>query len=164
IELMITNHPRVVSEVIEKIDHQFALVSKAHLCALIDIADIDQDRVRILPPPSADLRDATRQTAAISGSVVIKCRQNMAVQIRRVQDRDANCVRLKRGSGTRQRRKSTEQSRATGESQKIAPRPRRVWVRHCGVSSADRLTVNECQFQWKRRASPRWCLILQLPG
>ena len=71
IELVIANHPGVVFEVIEKIDHQFALVSEAHLCTLIDVADIDQDRVRILPPPSADLRDATRQTAAISSSVVI---------------------------------------------------------------------------------------------
>src|SRR4029077_4532277 len=132
IELMITNHPRVVSEVIEKIDHQFALVSKAHLCALIDIADIDQDRVRILPPPSADLRDATRQTAAISSSVVIRCRQNMAMQICRVQDRDADRVRLKRGSSTGQRRTSTKQSRTAGEFQEIAPRPGSVWVRHCG--------------------------------
>ena len=83
---MIANYPGVVFEVIEKIDHQLALVSKAYLCALIDIADVDQDRVRILPPPSADLRDAARQTATISSSVVIRCRQNVAVQIRRVQD------------------------------------------------------------------------------
>src|SRR4029077_3449077 len=130
IELMITNHPRVVSEVIEKIDHQFALVSEAHLCALIDVADVDQDRVRILPTPSADLRDATRQTATISSSVVIRCRQNMAMQIRRVQDRDADRVRLKRRSGTRQRRNSAEQSRATGEFYEIAPRPGSVGIRH----------------------------------
>jgi hypothetical protein len=109
--------------VIEKIDHQFAFVSEAHLCALIDVADIDQDGIRILPSPLADLRDATRKTAPISGSVVIRCGQNMAMQIRRVQNRDAEGVWLKRGSGTRERRKSTDQSRATGESQKIAPRP-----------------------------------------
>jgi hypothetical protein len=72
--------------VIEKIDHQFALVSEAYVGALINVADIDEDRVRVLPPPSADLRDATRKTAAISSSVVIKCRQNMAMQIRCVQD------------------------------------------------------------------------------
>src|SRR3954467_9406771 len=97
---MIADHPGVVFEVIEKIDHQFALVSEAHLCALIDVADIDQNRVRILPTPSPDLRDATRQTAAIRSSVVIRSRQNMAMQIRRVQDRNADSVLLERRSGT----------------------------------------------------------------
>jgi len=47
----------------------------------------------------------------------------MTVEIGCVQDRDANRIGLKRGSRTRQRWKSTEQSRATGESQKIAARP-----------------------------------------
>jgi hypothetical protein len=37
------------------------------------------------------------------------------VQIRRVQDRHADGVWLKRGRGSRKRRNSTEQSRATGE-------------------------------------------------
>jgi len=40
---VIANHPRVVFEVIEKIDHQFALISQAHLCALINVAYIHQD-------------------------------------------------------------------------------------------------------------------------
>jgi hypothetical protein len=47
----------------------------------------------------------------------------MAMQIRRVQDRDADGVRLKRGSGIRQRRNSAEQSSATGELYEIAPSP-----------------------------------------
>jgi hypothetical protein len=88
----------------------------------------------------------------------------MAVQISRVQDRDADCVRLKRGSGTRQRRKSTEQSRATGEFQKIAPRPGSVWVRHYGVASAERLTINESQFQWKTRADAAQGPVACLPA
>jgi hypothetical protein len=112
---VIANHPGVVFQVIEKFDHQFALISEAYVGALINVADIDQDRVWILPPPSADLRDATSQPTAISSSVVVRCRQNVAVQIRGVQDRDADGIRLKRGSGTRQRRKSTEQSRPAGE-------------------------------------------------
>ena len=44
----------------------------------------------------------------------------MTVEIGCVQDRDANRIGLKRGSRTRQRGERTEQSRATGESQKIA--------------------------------------------
>ena len=61
--------------------------------------------------------------------------------------RDNDLLVSIRGGGTRQRRKSTEQSRATGDSQKIAPRPGSVWVRHCGVASDGRLTVNQSQFQ-----------------
>jgi len=40
---VITNHPRVIFEVIEKIDYQFAFISEAYLGALINITDIDQD-------------------------------------------------------------------------------------------------------------------------
>jgi hypothetical protein len=71
---------------IEKINHQSALVSEAYVGALINVADIDKDRVWILPAPTPNLRNATRKAAAISSSVVIKCRQNVPVQIRRVQD------------------------------------------------------------------------------
>src|SRR2546423_10720239 len=87
--------------------------------------------MRVLPAPAPNLGGATGKAAAVSSSVVIKCRQNVAVQIRRVQDRDADGVRLKRGSSTGQRRKSTEQSRATGEFQKVASRPGSIWGRHC---------------------------------
>src|SRR5262249_34788655 len=159
------NHPRVVFEVIEKIDHQFALISEAYVGALINVSDIDEDRVRILLTPVPNLRDATRQATTINCPVVIRCRQNMAVQIRRVQDRDADGFRLKRGSSTGQCRKCAEQSGSAGKPQEIASRPGSVWVRHCAVASADRLTVNESQFQLKRRASHApWCLIVQKPG
>jgi hypothetical protein len=95
-----------------------------------------------MPLPSADLRDATRHATAITSPVVIRRRQNVTVQIRRVQDGDANGVRLKRGGSTGQRGKSAEHSRAASELQKVAARPESVWVRHCGVASAERLTVN----------------------
>src|SRR4029079_2170097 len=104
----------------------------------------------MLPPPSPNLRDATRQTAAISSPVVIERRQNVAMQIRRVHDRDTNGVRLKCGSCAGERGKSTEQSCPASDFQEIAPRPGSVWERHCGVASADRLIVTEYQFQWKR--------------
>src|SRR5206468_12336988 len=85
----------------------------------------------------------------------------MTVEIGCVQDRDANRIGLNRGSRTRQRWKSTEQSRATGESQKIAARPCSVYVRHCSLDSAERLTINETQFQWNSGADaaqgvPAW--------
>src|SRR4029453_11105534 len=43
--------------------------------ALINVADIDQDGVRILPAPAPNLRDATRKATAISSPVVIRRRQ-----------------------------------------------------------------------------------------
>jgi len=52
---MIADDPGVVFEMIEQVDHQRALVSKADVSALIHVADVDQDRVGILPPPAPDL-------------------------------------------------------------------------------------------------------------
>src|SRR5262245_35406307 len=118
---------------VKQIDHQLAFISQTHVGALINVADINQDRVSILPLPSTNLRDATSQAAAISGSVVIGRGQDVAMQIRRVQDRDTDCVRLKRGSRTSQRWKCAEYSRTAGEFQKVAPRPRSVGVNHSGV-------------------------------
>ena len=83
---MIANHPGVVFKIIEQIDHQRAFVSEADVGALIHVADIDQDRVRIFTAPPPDLRRATRQSAAIRVSVVVEGWQDMTVQIGRVQD------------------------------------------------------------------------------
>ena len=41
IEFMIANDPSVVPEMIEQIDHQFALVSQTDFGALIHVADVD---------------------------------------------------------------------------------------------------------------------------
>ena len=60
IELMIADNPRVVSEMIEQIDHQLAFVAQTDIRPLIDIADVDQNRVRISPAPPANLRRTTR--------------------------------------------------------------------------------------------------------
>jgi hypothetical protein len=40
---VIANHPRVVFEVIEKIDHQLAFILQADIGALIHVAAIDQN-------------------------------------------------------------------------------------------------------------------------
>ncbi len=92
IEFVIANNPRVVFEMIKQIDHQLALVTQADVGALIHVPDIDQDRVRIFPLPKPDLRDATRHSAAIRISVVIGGRQDMAVEVRCVQDRHGDSV------------------------------------------------------------------------
>ena len=130
IEFVIADDPGVVFEMIEQIDHQFALVSQADFSALIHVADVDQDRVWILPSPAPDLRSATRQPAAIRISVVIGGWQNMAVEVRRVQDRDANRVGVERRSSARQSWNRAEQSRPAGEFQKLPPSPVSVRVKH----------------------------------
>ena len=43
IELVISDDPCVVIEMIEEINHQPALISQAHVRAFIDVANIDED-------------------------------------------------------------------------------------------------------------------------
>ena len=93
---MITNDPRVVFQIVKKVDHQLAFAAQADLSALINVAHIDQDRVPILLPPAAYLRHTTRQSAEVRISAVIDRRQNVAVQISRVQDRDGNRAGIER--------------------------------------------------------------------
>src|SRR6266498_1421266 len=99
---MIADDPGVIFEMIKQVDHQRALVSKADVGALIYFADVDQDLVGIFTLPAPDLRRATRQSAAIWISIVIKGRQDMTVQIRRMQDRNANRVGIERRSSARE--------------------------------------------------------------
>ena len=134
---MIADDPRVVFEMIEQIDHQRALVSKAHVGALIYVADIDQDRVGIFTPPAPDLRCATRQSAPTWISVVVGGWQDMPVQVRRVQDRNTKRVGIERSSGLRKRRDSAEQSRLAGEFQELSPSPITVCVKHRLLQWAD---------------------------
>src|SRR5437660_12552802 len=96
IEFMVPNNPRVVFEMIEEINHQLAFAAQPHLGALINITDIDENRVSVLSAPPPNLRDATRQSAHIKVSVVIDRRQNVTVQIGRMQDRDADRIGRKR--------------------------------------------------------------------
>ena len=103
IEFVIANDPRIVIEMIKQIDHQFPFGPQTDFGALIHVADVDQNRVPILPPPASNLRNATRKPATIGVSVVIGGRQNMAVDVRCMQDRDANRVGVKRGCSARQR-------------------------------------------------------------
>ena len=102
IEFVIADDPGVVFEVIKQIDHQFAFVPQTDFCALIYVANVDQNRVSILSSPPPDLRNATGEPPAIRSSVVVRGWQNMPVQVGCMQDRDANCVGFERRSRTRQ--------------------------------------------------------------
>ena len=140
---MIADDPGVVFEMIEQIDHQRALVSKADVSPLIHVADVDQDRVGAFPLPAPDLRRATRQSAAIWISVVVGGWQDMTVQVRRVQDRNTNRVGIERSSSTRERRDGANQSRLAGEFQKFPASPRCVRVKHRLFQWADILALRQ---------------------
>src|SRR5213076_2567281 len=64
--------PGVVFEIIKQIDHQFAFVPQTYFCALIYVANVDQNRVSILSSPPPDLRNATGEAPAIRSSVVVR--------------------------------------------------------------------------------------------
>ena len=54
----------------------------------------------------------------------------MTMEIRRVQDRNANRIGLQRGSRASQRWDCADQSRPANELQEIAPRPVSVRMKH----------------------------------
>ena len=126
VELMVADNPCVAFEMIEQIDHQLALAAQPNVRSLIHVADIDQDRVRTLLLPTPDLRDATRYSTAIRISVVIGSRQNMAMEVRRMQDRDANRVGIERRSRARQSRDRAEQSRPASKLQELPSSPESI--------------------------------------
>jgi hypothetical protein len=71
---------------IEEIDHERAVRSQADIGPLINVADVDLDRISILTAPSPDLSGAPREPAEIRVSLVIGGGQNVPVQIGRVED------------------------------------------------------------------------------
>ena len=66
---------------IEEIDHERAVRPQTDVSALIDIADVDQDRIPILTAPAFDLGRAAGEPAEIPVPDVIARRQNVSVQI-----------------------------------------------------------------------------------
>ena len=86
IEFVIANDPGVVFQIIEEIDHERAVRSQADIGALVDIADVDQDRISILASPSPDLSNAARKPAEIGVALVIGSGQNVSVEVGRVKD------------------------------------------------------------------------------
>src|SRR3989442_12702371 len=82
---------------IEEINNGCAVGAQADVSSLTNIVDVDQDRISILPSPSPDLRHAARETAEVRVSGVIARRQNMSMQIGRVENRDLNRVVVRCG-------------------------------------------------------------------
>jgi hypothetical protein len=64
---------------IEEIDHERAVRAQTDVSALVNVADVNQDRIPILPAPPPNLGDATREAAEVRISCVITRGQNMSV-------------------------------------------------------------------------------------
>ena len=131
---MIANDPCVVFEVIEEIDHQCAVGAQADIGALINVTDVDQDRISILPAPASNLRDAARKAPEVRVSRVIARRQNVSVQIGRVENRDLNRVAVRPGDGARDGRCSAKQTRLPDRFKKRAPSGGTHLHRHISIS------------------------------
>ena len=89
---MVPDDPGVVIKEIEEIDHRPSLVPEPELRALIDVADIEQEGVWIFAAPGIDLGCAPGQAAEVGMALVIDRRQNMPMQIGRVQETQPNDI------------------------------------------------------------------------
>ena len=123
-------------------------VCRPNFGALVDVADIEEERVGIGPPPLADLRGATGEAAEVGMIVVIDRGQDVAVQIGGVEDGDRDGVGRRRPrSGAGQR----GQQRALPErAQKPAPAERG----HVNVHGAISVDIAG-RMKHKSSASPR---------
>ena len=98
---MIADDPGVVFQMIEKIDHERAVRAQTDVGSLVNVADVNQDRIPILPAPAPNLGDATREATEARISCVITRGQNVSVEIGRVENRDLNRVACRAGAGRR---------------------------------------------------------------
>src|SRR5205085_12316731 len=96
VELVIADNPGVKTEMIEHVDHQASPGSQANVGALVDISDVNQNRVRIFPPPPPQLGYAPRQSTQIGSSIITFGRQNVSMQIGGMQNRNRDDVRRER--------------------------------------------------------------------
>jgi hypothetical protein len=119
---VIAHNPRIVGERIEAANHGRAPRFQAELGALVDVADVDEDGVRVRSPPLPDLGGATGQATKIGMTLIIDRGENVAVQIGRVQNGDGDGIRLLRPKRTRQR---GEQGPLPECAQESAPAKRR---------------------------------------
>src|SRR5207237_217147 len=120
IKLVVADHPGVVSEMIEQIDHQLALAAKTEISALINVSRVDQNCVWILPAPSPNLSNTAGQTSQITGSIIIDGRQNVTMEIGCVQDRNGNGIAIEELRGADKRRRATNDPRLSHPSEEIA--------------------------------------------
>jgi hypothetical protein len=60
VELVIANDPGVIAQVIKQIYNELPFAAQTDISSLINVSDIDQDGIPILPAPSPDLSDTPR--------------------------------------------------------------------------------------------------------
>src|SRR5438477_5127892 len=152
IEFMIPNNPGVVLKIIEEIDHEFAFAAQTDVGPLINITDVDQNRVAISPSPLVDLRDAPCQPSHSRSSLIVQGRQNVTVQIGCVQNGNRNCVGIEPCRGACEIRNCADQSRLTSHLQEMATGPGSIRIRHDNFQLLGMLA--SCRARLNQNAQP----------
>ena len=117
VKVMVAKRPGVIADGVEQIDHQPAIAGEADRSALDDVTDIDGQRGGHRPPPLADAAGTAGQATDILQPVVGFGRQDPAVQVCRMKQRDC----LGPAGGERRRRQgrrsqaNSDLSGGTGE-------------------------------------------------
>lgn len=119
---MIPDDPGVVTEEIEEGDHHPPFIAKRKLRPLVDVADVDQERIRIFPSPTSDLSGATGESAKIGTAVVIECRKDMTMEVGRVQNRQPDDIR-----GRQRSRAPSTGEEGTGGATEQAQKRAAIW-------------------------------------
>src|SRR5262245_52475215 len=86
VEFVVPDDPGVVAQEIEELDHSSSLISEPKLGALINVSDIEEERIWTFATPGFYLGCAAREATEVGMPVVIDCRQDMAVQVGGVQE------------------------------------------------------------------------------
>ena len=122
VELVIADDPGVVGERVEAADHGRAARAQADFGALVNVADVEEERVGIGALPLADLRGATGQSAEVGVVVVIDGGQDVAVEVGGVENGDGDGIGLARPKRSGQ---CGEQGPLPEQAQEPAPAGRR---------------------------------------
>jgi len=130
---VVADDPGVVFQMIEQVDHQRAVCSQTDVGSLINVADVDQDRVLILPAPAPDLGCAARKATQICIPSIIGRGQNVSVQVGCVNDGDPDSVFVQRDRGSRDRRRGAKQTGLPDCFEKAAPSGGTQLDRHTGT-------------------------------
>ncbi len=83
---MVTEDPGVIFEVSEQIDEEAAVVVVTGGGALVEIADIDEEGVRVFLSPAADLGGAAGETSDFGFPAVAQGGKHVAVEVGGVDD------------------------------------------------------------------------------
>ena len=114
---MVADDPGVVVEGVEAADHGGAVRAQAELGALVDVADVEEERVGVLALPLADLRGAAGEAAEVAVAGVVGGGQDVAVEVGGVEDGDGDSVG---GLGPERYRQRGEQGPLPEQAQEAA--------------------------------------------